>query len=267
MGSLAALTGITDIRGHMNQCEHLLFHSSLTALCNRYQGLCFTTVWSPPQQLWVMDNTAPFKALAACCLTPRTSLNRVQSAAHSKAVACEHAFTLWARDWEAKRHTTPGPPSWAYENALLHPSNRSNHPLWIAAVATDREPEVGQCVPKFSWYTTFTALHFAIGHAFMSDYMACFQPDLPLDQLACTCGWPTHSFDHLLLNCPRSHEARFMVSQALSYCDANTCHVPWCLTSPHESFTQHVVDFVEYIHLSHIGFKPPSDIVVPFDLE
>ena len=144
MGSLAALTGIMDIQGHMNQCEHLLFHSLLMALCDRYQGLHFTMVWSPPQQLRVMDNTAQFKALAACCLTPHTSLNRVQSAAHSKAVAREHTFSLWAQDWEAKRRATPGPPSWAYENALLHPPDGSNHPLWMAAVATDKDPNMGQ---------------------------------------------------------------------------------------------------------------------------
>ena len=87
MGSLAALMGITNIRGHANQRECLLFHSSLTTLCNRHQGLRFTTVWSPPQWLWVTDDTARFKALMACRLTPRTSLNWVQSAAHSKAVA------------------------------------------------------------------------------------------------------------------------------------------------------------------------------------
>ena len=87
MGSLAALTGITDIRGHANQRECLLFHSSLTALCDRYQGLRVTTVWSLPTRLRVTDDTAQFKALAACRLTPRASLNRVQSAAHSKAVA------------------------------------------------------------------------------------------------------------------------------------------------------------------------------------
>ena len=93
MGSLAALTGITDIWGHANQRERLLFHSSLMALCDRHQGLCFT---SPPQWFRVMDNTVQFKALAACCLTPRTFLNKVQSAGHSKAITCEHAFFLWA---------------------------------------------------------------------------------------------------------------------------------------------------------------------------
>ena len=78
----------------MNQRECLLFHSLLTALCNCFQGLRFITVWSPLQQLWVTDNTAQFKALAACCHTPHTSLTQVQSAAHSKAVACERAFSL-----------------------------------------------------------------------------------------------------------------------------------------------------------------------------
>ena len=37
------------------------------------------------------------------------------------------------------------------------------------------------------------------------------------------------------------------------------------LTSPHEFFTRRVEDFVTFIHLSCVGFKPPSDLNVPFD--
>ena len=203
--------------------------------------------------------------VAACRLTPRASLNRVQSAAHSKAVARERAFTLWARDWEAKRRATPGPPSWAYENALLHPPDGSNHPLWTAAVATNKDPDTGRRVPRFPRHTTSTALRFAVGHAFTSDYTARFRPDIPLDQLACSCGWPTHSFDHLILHCPRGRAARSTVSRASSYRDASVRRVPWHLTSPHEFFTRRAEDFVSFIHLSRVGFKPPTDLNAPFD--
>ena len=213
-----------------------------------------------------MDDTARFKALAACRLTPRASLNRVQSAAHSKAVAHERAFSLWAREWEAKRRSTPGPPSWAYENALLHPPDGSNHPLWIAAVATDKDPDTGRRVPRYTRHTTSTALRFAVSHVFTSDYTARFRPNIPLDQLACSCGWPTHSFDHLVLHCPLRRAARSAISRASTYRDANICRVPWRFTSPHEFFTRQAEDFVAYIHLSHAGFKPPSDLNVPFDL-
>ena len=265
MGSLAALTGIVDIRGHVNQRERLRFHSLLTALCDHYQGLRLTTVWSPPQRLRVTDDTARFKALVACHLTPRASLNRVQSATHSKAVTRECAFSLWARDWEEKCRATPGAPSWAYKNALIHPPDGSNHPLWTAAVATDKDPDMGRRVPRYTQHTTSTALCFAVGHAFTPDYTARFRPDIPLDQLACSCGWPTHSFDHLVLHCPRGHVARTTVSHASTYRDGNVRRVPWRFTSPHEFFTRRAEDFVAYIHLSCVGFKPPSDLTVPFD--
>ena len=104
-----------------------------------------------------------------------------------------------------------------------------------------------------------------MGHAFTSDYTARFRPDIPLDQLACSCGWPTHSFDHLVLHCPRGHAARSAVSRASSYRDASVRRVPWRLTSPHEFFTRRAEDFVHFIHLSRAGFKPPSDLNVPFD--
>ena len=80
------------------------------------------------------------------CFGP-AALNRVQSAAHSKAVARECAFSLWASDWETRRRATPGAPSWAYENTLLHPPDGSNYPLWKAAVATDTDPDTGRRVP------------------------------------------------------------------------------------------------------------------------
>ena len=117
-------------------------------------------------------------------------------------------------------------------------------PLWKAAVATDKDPDTGRRVPCYPWHTTSTALQFTVGHAFMSDYVARFRPDIPLDQLACSCGWPTHSFDHLILHCPLGQTAWSTVSRASTYHDANVCRVPWHLTSPHEFFTHRAEDFV-----------------------
>ena len=105
-----------------------------------------------------------------------------------------------------------------------------------------------------------------MGHAFTSDYTARFRPDIPVDQLACSCGWPTHSFDHLILHCPLGRVARSAVSCVSVYRDANVRRVSWRLTSPHEFFTRRAEDFVAYIHLSRAGFKPPSELNVPFDL-
>ena len=39
-------------------------------------------------------------------------------------------------------------------------------------------------------------------------------------------------------------------------------HTAWELTFP---FTHRAENFVQYIHLSHAGFKPPSDLNVPLD--
>ena len=64
---------------------------------------------------------------------------------------------------------------------------------------------------------------------------------------------------------PRGHAARLAVTRASSYRDANVRRVPWRLTSPHEFFTRRAEDFMAYLHLSRAGFKPPSDLNVPFD--
>ena len=47
----------------------------------------------------------------------------------------------------------------------------------------------------------------AVGHAFISDYTRCFRPDIPEEENHCTCGFPDHSFHHLLYDCPRHTQA------------------------------------------------------------
>ena len=101
------------------------------------------------------------------------------------------------------------------EYALPHASDGTNHPLWTVAVATSLDPTSGRRVPLFTQHTTSTVLHLAVGHTFMAEYMRRFQPDLPLDELACPCGWPDASLMHLLYACPCRHVAQRLANPNL----------------------------------------------------
>ena len=206
MGSLAVLMGITNVQGHTNQHEHLHFHSVLMTHCAQFPGLHFTMVWSPPVWTQIMDTTAWFRALQACQITLRASLTCLQSAAYSKAITWEHTFSLWAKEWQAKWDKELWP-SFAYKYALCgRSSNGSNHPLWNSAVHTTLDAEMGHFLPMFLHHTTSITLCLVVGHMFTSNYPWRFWPDIPWDQHTCTCGWPTHSFHHLLYECPHGHK-------------------------------------------------------------
>ena len=198
----SALQGITKVSSHDNQKSILLFHQSLTTFCSQHREVDITLVWSPVNRERGQDTAARCKVLEACALTPRASLNRVQSAAYQKQVTWRRAYTKWAKEWHEEQRKRHGKDSFAYEYAITKPPSGLNHPLWKAAVdKTDG-------IPCFSRHTTTTALRLAVGHAFTSDYARRFRPDIPEEENHCPCGFPNHSFHHLLYDCPRHTGAR-----------------------------------------------------------
>ena len=140
----------------------------------------------------------------ACTHTPRASLNQVQSAAYQKQATRRRALSKWAKEWHAERRKRYGKDSFAYEYALTKPPSGHKHPPWKAAVdKTDG-------IPSFSRHTTTTALRLAVGHVSISDYTRRFRPDILEEEnrCQCLCGFPDHSFHHLLYDCPRHTQAR-----------------------------------------------------------
>ena len=55
----------------------------------------------------------------------------------------------------------------------------------------------------------FHCTRLAVGHTFTSEYTRRFGPDLDGDEVACPCGWPVHSFCHILYDCRLHNQARF----------------------------------------------------------
>ena len=256
-GSLAAFASVTNPWGLANQREPLLFYSSLTSLVTRHPSVHFTTVWSPAVLDRPTDSAARYKALVACRVTPRASLNRVQSAAYCKALARERAVSRWATEWTIAARSCPYP-SFVHEHAVTEPPSSDNHPLWKEAVRMYTDPETGKALPVYSRHTTTTTLCLAVGHAFTSDYSHRFRPDIPEDQLACQCGWPSHSFHHFLYECPRGYPF-----QRQANWDWHSHR--WLDQPPDFFFHKGAQTFLGYLQATRLGFKPPSDLSAPFD--
>lgn len=258
-GSLKQLSGSitsTQIRSptHVYFLYHdssvLFFHRSLTSFCSRHRNAGITLTWSPVHRDRIQDSTVRYKALAACTLTPRASLNRVQSAAYQKQVTKRQAFTKWA-EWHADRRKRYGTDSFAYEYALTNAPSGRNHPLWKAAA------ERIDGAPSYSHHTTTTALRLALGHAFISDYTRRFRLDIPEEENHCLCGFPDHSFHHLLYDCPRHTQARLTAGGRRQWDDDS----PLYYFRESSSSGQ----LLNFLQISRAAFLPPGGETVPFD--
>lgn len=144
-----------------------------------------------------------------------------------------------------------GNDSFAYEYALTNPPNGHNHSLWKAAV--DKTDGV-HC---FSRHATTTALCLAVGHAFTSDYARRFRTDIPEEENHCICGFPDHSFHHLLYDCPRHTQAHLTAGG----------NRRWDNESPLFYFRDihSSRQFLEFLQIPRAAFLPLQRMAVPFD--
>ncbi|KAF8480401.1 hypothetical protein DFH94DRAFT_742599 [Russula ochroleuca] len=56
---------------------------------------------------------------------------------------------------------------------------------------------------KFSRLTRSTFYRVVTGHAFIGEYTRRFYPRHTREQIACPCGEPIETVEHVLLHCPR----------------------------------------------------------------
>jgi hypothetical protein len=105
----------------------------------------------------------------------------------------ESAIATWAERWHNSLHT-----SLAYCTALTKPPDGRVHPTFtIKADAA-----------KYS-HTTYCTLYWIItGHAFIGEYTRRFYKLHASEKIACPCGEPIRTVEHILLECPMYTDAR-----------------------------------------------------------
>jgi hypothetical protein len=111
------------------------------------------------------------------------------------------AIAAWATKWHQSPHTSK-----AYQTALTTPPDGKPHHTFHAARAHTRTDETPP--DKFSRLTHSTLYRFITGHAFTGEYTRRFFPQHTQEQIACQCGEPLQTIEHVLLHCPLYTAAR-----------------------------------------------------------
>jgi hypothetical protein len=99
----------------------------------------------------------------------------------------------WADRWHKAPRT-----SLIYRTVLTKPPDGQVHPTF----------KLDQSTVKFSHKTSCMLYCLATGHAFTGEYTRCFYSCHTQEQVACPCGKPTQTVEHLLLDCPKYNVAR-----------------------------------------------------------
>jgi ribonuclease HI len=152
------------------------------------------------QLLW-LPRSSPFvgfkrakqlalEAIRSAELTPELEPHTIK---HQKKKTKEAATASWADRWHKAPRT-----SLIYRTALTKPPDGRTHPTF--------KPD--QPTVKFSRRTSCTLYRLATGHAFTGDYTRRFFSRHTQEQVACPCGEPIQTVEHLLLECPNFTAAR-----------------------------------------------------------
>ncbi len=104
----------------------------------------------------------------------------------------------------------------AYRTVLTTPPDGKTHhtfqPKCPAAPSTtgniNNRPNTEGPKAKFSRLTHSTFYRFITGHAFVGEYMERFFPQHTPDQIACQCGAPLQTIEHVIMHCPLFTAAR-----------------------------------------------------------
>ena len=97
-----------------------------------------------------------------------------------------HLPVTWAERWNQVPHS-----SLTYKTALTKPPNGRAHPTFLAK----------QKSAKFSCLTLSSMYRIITSHAFIEACMQQFFPQHTQEQVACICGEPIQTIEHVLLVC------------------------------------------------------------------
>jgi hypothetical protein len=94
--------------------------------------------------------------------------------------------------------------------ALLKPPDGQHHPTFQPTRPTHvtHPNQETQATVKFSRLTHSTLYRFITGHAFTGEYTQRFYSQHTPDQVACPCGSPIQTVEHVLMYCPLYSDAR-----------------------------------------------------------
>ena len=201
-----ALRRTLDPSPHEEQASALRHLRKLDELLARYPNTTYTLQWLPRKIPFVGFRRAKQMARNAIRTANLTNTDGTPSISKQKETTREQAVTAWATKWHQAPRT-----SLAYRTALRAPPDGKTHHTFHPESAINKRPEQAQGekkLVKFSRLTHSTFYRFVTGHAFTGEYTQRFYPPHTQEQIACPCGEPVQTIEHVLLHCPRYTDAR-----------------------------------------------------------
>jgi hypothetical protein len=260
--SAPALQAIMNPRSIKAHSFALRFHHALTTFFSYHKGH-ITLCWAPKDESLEGNWLARSLASQVCSRDHADlpdGMDRIQSAAFQKDRARRKAFHQWELEYRSARarnvlhiestgSTLDGA---AYQYAISQPPSKVNHPLWSAAVAMEKD-KWGRKTrrPRFTRWTTSTALQLAVDHAFMGSYTKRFRPADPPESLWCPCGYHLRNPDHLIRHCRHHYLHRLS-------CLIITRSLILSLKTLFSHSVEHSHCLLSFIQQSHAAMRPPE---------
>ena len=208
LSSNLALCKTLDPSTHEEQATSLKHLETLGELLATHPNITFVLQWLPKKIHFAGFRRAKQKALMAICSAAPTNPAEEEppTIRKQKKTARDNATAAWAERWHLAPRT-----SLAYRTALRAPPDGRAHHTFHPERSINKRPEQirgEKKLVKFSRLTHATFYRFVTGHAFTGEYTQRFYPLYTQDQLACQCGEPLQTVEHVLLHCPLHADAR-----------------------------------------------------------
>jgi hypothetical protein len=193
LSSNLAVGRVLDASPHAEQAVSIECLARIGELLDAHPNVNIWLLWLPRTIPWVGFKRAKQLAFEAIRTADLRDVKEPHTINGQKKKTRETAIAAWAERW----HQAPRS-SLAYKIALTRPPDGRPHPTFLA-----RQEAV-----KFSRLTLCTLYRVITGHAFTGSYMQRFLPQHTREQVACPCGEPVQTIEHVLLDCPIHTAAR-----------------------------------------------------------
>jgi hypothetical protein len=207
--SVPALNRALDASAHEEQAAAINHLERLGEFFNSHPSIKVKLQWLPRKSPFVGFRRARQLAFEAIRTADPTELREPPSIKKQEDTAKREAIaTLEDRYYNNPRT------SFAYKTALREPPNGKAHHAFkiIPDAGGSQAPNARygdhENKAKFSRTTHTTLLRFITGHAFTGEHTQRFYPPHTQDDIACPCGEPLQTIEHILLQCPLYIAAR-----------------------------------------------------------
>ena len=193
-----AMDKALDMSPHEDQEESIIHLKKISAILNSHPNTKIILLWLPANAPSVGFQRARQLTLETARMANTTEIIELHTIGNQRKVTKDVAIATWAEKWHQMPHTSK-----AYRTALTTPPDGKPHLIFNLTPTPKNpgEPRI-EALAKFSRLTHSTLFRLVTGHAFTGEYTQCFFLQHIQEQIACHCGEPLQTAEHVLFHCP-----------------------------------------------------------------